>query len=305
MKKVVHISGFVTGGLLLAGCGSVGESLTSPWSYEKKIDPVTKLVTHESVASLSPEGSVTGNSTVVVSLLCGKEGDPASLFLEVATFDGKDTSAESALEMGGAINLRFNGAVIGPIEREGTEFFNISKWSVAVLNLVPLFDAFKNLKEFAPALAIAGVGQAFGLGDLTQNSVHKITMMSSMIAGSRFDKASNISALIGPYQHRIWAEEFVFSASTSAADLSASVSLSDPLVKKTVEACGFTYGPAPEKIEGANVQDRVEARTEDHFSNDSEEYADAAPAEAAEAAPSEEDAAAPAEAAEAAPVEEL
>lgn len=297
MKNITYIGSFVTSSLLLAGCGGVGESLTSPWSYEKKVDPVTKLVTHESVASLSPEGSVTGKSTVEVSLLCSKEKDPASLSLEVATFDGKDTSSESALEMGGAINLRFNGAVIGPIEREGTEFINASKWPVAVLNLVPLFDSFKNLKEFAPALAIAGIGQAFGLGDLTQNSVQKITMMSNMIAGFRFDKSNSLPNLIGPYQHRIWDDEFAFSASTSAGDLSVSVSLSDPAVKKTVEACGFIYGPAPQKIEGANIQETVKAQTEDQFSNDSEEYEAAAPAEAAEAAPAEEEAAVPAEAA--------
>jgi len=302
MQRYNHLTIFVTATILLSGCGGVSESLTSPWSYEKKENPVTKLTTHESIASLSPGGSVTGNSTVEVSLICEKEKDPASLFLEIGTFDGKDTSADSALEMGGEINLRFNGAVIGPIEREGTEFFNISKWPVAVLNLVPLFDSFRNLKEFAPAIAIAGIGQAFGLGDLTQNSVQKITIMSSIIAGSRFDKNSDIPNLIGPYQYRIWADEFAFSASTSAGDLSVTLSLSDPAVKKTVEACGFTYGPAPEKIVGVNVQEPVKAQTESQFSDDNTDYEAAAPAEAAEPAPAEEEAVAPAEAA---PVESI
>ena len=101
MKRGAYLSSLVTGAILLSGCGGVGESITSPWSYEKKENSVTKLTTHESIASLSPEGSLTGNSTVIVTLRCEKEKDPASLFLEIGTFDGKDTSAESALEIGG------------------------------------------------------------------------------------------------------------------------------------------------------------------------------------------------------------
>jgi hypothetical protein len=259
MKRMIYISSFATSCLLVVGCGGVTDSFTSPWSYEKKVNAVTKSVIHESIASLSPEGSSTGESTVVVTLLCEKENDPASLFLEVATFDGKDTSADSALEMGGDINLRFNGAVVGPVKPEGTDFINMSKWSVAALNYVSLFDFVKNMnvKKYETLFGERGVRDV-----VMDSAVYKIkvfTMINNRDApnqgliGFLRSTFEEISKLIGPYQHRIWDDEFVFSAPTSAGNLSVSVSLSDPAVKKTVEACGFTYGTAPGTVEGQKV----------------------------------------------------
>jgi hypothetical protein len=218
------------------------------------MNAVTKSVTHESFASLSPEGSSTGKSTVEVTLICEKEKDPASLFLEIGTFDGNDTSADSALEMGGEINLRFNGAVIGPIKREGTEFINISKWSVELLNLVPLFDSFQNIEGSAEILRVGAQGE-FGL-NMPEGPYPKIKLMRIIIETfvlNFLDPKKIFLKMIGPYQHRIWDDEFVFSAPTSAGNLSVSVSLSDPAVKKTVEACGFTYGTAPGTVEGQKV----------------------------------------------------
>ena len=272
MKRMIHISSFVTSCLLVAGCGGITDSFTSPWSYEKKVNAVTKSVTHKSFASLlSPESSSTGESTVEVTLLCEKENDPASLSLEVATFDGKDTSsADFALEMSGDINLRFNGAVVGPIRRQGTEFNNVSKWSVAALNLVPLYDSFKDVLELS-------------LSSVLESTKWKIDRMneSFFYAGSN----KRISQLISPYEHRIWDDEFVFTASTSAGNLSVSVSLSDPAVKKTVEACGFTYGTAPGAVEGQNVQEITGEQSDNQFSGDKTGGNVADPAD--EAAPAE------------------
>jgi hypothetical protein len=278
----------MTTSTVLVGCGDggIGGSLASPWTYEKTIDPVTKTAIHRSSAEFPLEGSTTGTGNTEITFECKNEGDPLSLTIQVTTFDGLEKTAESGLDLSGDISLRFNDAAIGPIEREGTDFSNSTKWQLSILNYVPLFDAFKNRKEFAYSQAFAGVFQAFGAGDMTQNSVYKIQQMATAVLLANQSKSSEFSQVIGPYQHRIWSDEFVFAASTSAGDVSVTLSMTDANVKKTVEACGFSYGEAPPASQAPDVSQAAREASEGYLHGDDEASAAAAPAEAA-AAPDE------------------
>jgi hypothetical protein len=226
---------------ITASCGVVDNG----WDYSNTTDPVTKNSTHSASRLFNPEGSDSAKASIEASIECLKENDPYSLYVNFLSFDGDSTKAESALELSNDINIRFNGVAIGPLTKEGSEFSNEARYQLARLNVIPIFDIYKETKSSGD--------NALGALGIVVRMFPNATASERLLAYDKVIQATNVfggttqATTPGLYdlQRKIWETDFVFSAATSVGNLSISFPLTDPAVKKVIEICGFTFTEKP------------------------------------------------------------
>jgi hypothetical protein len=239
-----HQAGWVSGvfatSALMTSCGGLSGDA---WQYSTETDPVTKSLKHSATRIVDAKGSSSGDALLVVSVDCLNEKDPESLYVGFLAFNG-DTKEESGLALTSDINIRFNGAAIGPIGHTGSAFSNEARYQLTRLNFISIVDAFQNSSSESSPLGVLSLVRMFPNASV----VEKFAAYDQFKNTLRAFGGQALREQMGDFfrlQRTIWSSEFVFSVSTSDGVISHSFSLNQPEVKRVVEACGFTYRDGP------------------------------------------------------------